>query len=258
MEKRKLLLVAISVGIFLVIAIGAAIVFTPQDAAATPRAATFYPAPGGTAINITPPAPPQATAPPAGIDAETAATRVPPPAAQPAPVDPVGLVRGAEHIGIQPTPEGTVRHGGDFVVTGTGQAAPTVINVPRPTTAPAIPTTPAPRPAAPPPAAVRPAPPPAARPAAPAAARAAPAIAQTDYWVQAGSFSTIANAERAKETLADRGITSIIENRSVGDASWFRVRVGPYASHDEAHYWRYLIVSIDGFEESMVWQTARR
>ena len=267
MEKRKLLLVAISAGIFLVIAIGAAIVFTPQDAVVTPRAATFYPAPGGTAINVTPPAPHMMGQPPTpigvdGVDGTAAATRVPAAPAQPAPVDPVGLVRGpVDHLGLQPPPEGVARQGGDFVVTGDGQATPTVINVPRPTTAAAIPDPPpAARPAAPAPVA-RPAPAPAPAPAprpAPAARRPAPAITQTDYWVQAGSFSTIVNAERAKEELASRGITSIIESRAVGDANWFRVRVGPYTSQDEANHWRYLIVSISGFEESMVWQTARR
>jgi len=246
MEKRKLLLVAISAGIFLVIAIGAAIVFTPQETTITSTAAVVYPAPGGAAINVTPPA---WQAPP-----------VPPP------VDPVELVRvPVDGLGLQPPPPAI--QPGEFAITE--QVVPRVITVPRPTAA-AVPDAPPPPPARavePAPVAARPAPPaaaparpapPAPRPAAPAPRPAAPVSVQNDYWVQAGSFSTIVNAEKARDALAHMGITSIIENRTVGDSNWFRVRVGPYPSQDEADYWRYLIVSIAGFEQSMVWQTARR
>jgi len=252
MEKRKLLLVAISAGIFLVIAIGAAIVFTPQEPAVTPTAVVIYPAPGGAAINVTPPAP--------------HAWQPPPVIIHPAPVDPVELVRiPVDGLGLQP-PSAGVGQPGEFVAAE--PAAPRVITVPRPTAAaiPAAPATPPPTAPAPAPApvAARPAPPPAARPAPPPAAaqpappRPAPVSVQNDYWVQAGSFSTLANAEKARDALTHLGITSIIENRTVGNANWFRVRVGPYPSQDEADYWRYLIRAISGFEQSMVWQTARR
>ena len=243
MEKRKLLLVAISAGIFLVIAIGAAIVFTPHPPVAPPRVATIYPAPGGTAINATPP-------------------HVQPPApVQPAPVDPVGMVRApVDNLGLQRLPDAAARQGGEFVVTAPGQAAPgTVITVPRPTAA-AVPAPPARR--------VEPAPAPRPAPAAeprPAPVRPAPQPrAHNDYWVQAGSFSTIANAERARDELAFWGITSIIENRVVDGRNWFRVRIGPYSSQDEADHWLALIRSIDGFDSDYdryrpaVWQTARR
>jgi len=253
MEKRKLLLVAISVGIFFVIAIGAAIVFTPhpQEVIVASRVAPFYPVPGVTAINVTPTAP---------GEGQQAAEQ---PVIQVAPVDPVGLVRApVDGLGLQPPPGGAIRQGGDIVVTGPGE---TVINVPRPTTV-AVPDTPPP-----PPQRVQPAPAPrpaapAPRPAAPAPApaRPAPRPAQIDYWVQAGSFSTITNAERAKEALASSGIASIIETREVDGRSWFRVRIGPYTSQNEANYWLALIRSIDGFNSEYeryrpaVWQTARR
>ena len=251
MEKRKLLLVAISVGIFLVIAIGAAIVFTPQKTVVPPGAVTVHPAPGARGINVpTPYQPPQFGVPEQEIPP---GTPVEPLAEQPATVDPLGLVRAPADIpGLQAPPEGTIRQGGDFVVTGTGQ---TVINVPRPTTA-AVPET------APPPRRVAPAPAPAApaaRPAAPAPARpAAQTRVHNDYWVQTGAFSTIAKAEGVRENLASRGITSIIDNRTVDGRSLFRVRVGPYTSQNEADYWLSLIRSINGFEESQVRQTQSR
>jgi len=249
MEKRKLLLVAISAGIFLVIAIGAAIVFTPQQNITPSGVAAIYPAPGGaTGITVIPP-PAFGEIPPAE-----------PVPVIPAPLDPVGMVRvPVDNLGLQPPPGGAVRPGGDFVVTGPGQAAPgTVINVPRPTAA-AVPAAPPPARTVAPVAAPRPPAPPA-----PAPARAAAPPVQNDYWVQAGSFSTIANAERAQDSLAFWGITSIIETRTVDGRNWFRVRIGPYPSQDEADYWLALIRAIDGFDSDLdryrpaVWQTARR
>ena len=76
-----------------------------------------------------------------------------------------------------------------------------------------------------------------------------------DYWVQTGAFSTIISAEAVKETLASKGITSIIENANVNGRILFRVRVGPYTSQNEANYWLALIKSMDGFEDSQVRQT---
>ena len=73
-----------------------------------------------------------------------------------------------------------------------------------------------------------------------------------DYWVQTGAFSMLSRAENAKKTLADKGIASIIENRNIGDTLYFRVRIGPYISQNEADYWLNLIKSINGFEDSQV------
>jgi DedD protein len=70
--------------------------------------------------------------------------------------------------------------------------------------------------------------------------------------VQTGAFSTITSAEGVKETLASKGITSIIENGNIDGKTLFRVRVGPYISRNEANYWLALIKSIDGFEDSQV------
>jgi DedD protein len=76
-----------------------------------------------------------------------------------------------------------------------------------------------------------------------------------DYWVQTGAFSTQNRAEGAKEFLATKGITSIIENRDIDGKTWYRVRVGPYISETEASYWLALVKTIDGFAESQIRQT---
>jgi len=87
----------------------------------------------------------------------------------------------------------------------------------------------------------------------------APAVQQpvlNDYWIQTGAFSARIRAEGARETLAAMGITSIIENREIGGRIWYRVRVGPYGSAEEANHWLALVSSIEGFTESQVRQTA--
>lgn len=75
------------------------------------------------------------------------------------------------------------------------------------------------------------------------------------YWVQAGSFSTAARAQGAKENLATKGITAIIENRDVKGQNFYRVRVGPFTSQNEADYWLSVIKKVQGFEDSQIWQS---
>ncbi|MCL1930397.1 MAG: SPOR domain-containing protein [Treponema sp.] len=70
--------------------------------------------------------------------------------------------------------------------------------------------------------------------------------------MQTGAFSTKIRAEGAKESLASKGITSIIDNRDIDGKTWYRVRVGPYTSETEANYWLALVKSIDGFGDSQV------
>jgi DedD protein len=74
------------------------------------------------------------------------------------------------------------------------------------------------------------------------------------YWVQAGAFSTQIRAEDVKETLKTKGLAAVIETRDVNGKNFYRVRVGPYTSQNEADYWLALIKSIDGFGESQIWQ----
>ena len=250
-EKKKLLLVTISVGIFLVLAIGAAIfVIAPKKVPDSSAAVTNHeyqnnisvPAPSGTQAPI-PDNPEQG-------------------AVQTSPVDAVEMVRASGDVpGLKAAPEGTARQGNDFYINGATQ---TVISVPKPTTAavpnaaPAEKTISATAPKKP---AETPKSSTATAPKSPApAAKAAPAQPKVydDYWVQTGAFSTVAKAQGVKETLANKGITSIIENRDLDGKTLFRVRVGPYTSKNEADYWLSLIKSIGGFEDSQIRQTQSR
>jgi len=92
-------------------------------------------------------------------------------------------------------------------------------------------------------------------PAAKAAANSTKSTSHNNYWVQTGAFSTKIRAEGAKETLASKGIASIIDNRDIDGKTWYRVRVGPYISETEANYWLALVKSIDGFAESQIRMT---
>jgi DedD protein len=243
MEKKKLLLIAISVGVFLVIVMGAAIlVFSPR---------TPSPAAAAAAKPI-----------PAGSPERTESPDLP------ASVDAIELVKNSMNIqGLETPPEGNSQDNIFYIYgetpedtvtvnrTNSGVGNRLVVDIPRPVTA-AVPDAPPPAKVAAP---VRKAPTAAPSPAVPkAAAPEQKQKTQDNFWVQTGSFSTVARAEGVKDTLASKGINSLIENRDVDGKTFFRVRVGPYTSKNEADYWLALIKSIHGFEESLVFKTPVR
>jgi DedD protein len=251
MEKKKLLLVAVSVGVFLAVAISASIlIFTPGYSLA---AASGRPA----AAN---PVQPAVTSP------ELPAWN----SGQPATVDAADMVRKAEELqGIQTPPQAQAVQENYFYIngeapsdsyqtekTGDNAAARVVINVPRPSTA-AVPDTPMEKPApAAKPAALK-TPIPAAKPVTAPKPASKPAAAPapqtyTSYWVQTGAFSGKDRAEGAQETLSSKGISSIIDDRNMEGKTFYRVRVGPYLSENEAKYWLSLVKTIDGFSESQI------
>jgi len=90
------------------------------------------------------------------------------------------------------------------------------------------------------------------------AASTTPARTTTDFWIQTGAFSAIVRAEDAREALATKGLVSIIENRIIDGRVLYRVRLGPYASEREANHWLTIVQAIDGFNESQVRQTVRQ
>jgi DedD protein len=265
MEKKKLLLVAVSVGVFLVIVVSAAIlIFTPKAPGSGTVISAARPIPVGVPGTL-PPQDPGAFQPqPAGAEQ-----------IQPATVDAADMVRNAEGLqGIQSPPQATAVQENHFYINGENPsdsftvektdgnaAARVVINVPKPSAA-AVPDTPVEPPARSAPRQAAPASRPAAAPARPAAAAkpaprpaAPPAKTSSDYWVQTGAFTAKVRAEGVKETLSAKGITSIIENREVDGKTWYRVRVGPYTSENEANYWLALVKSIEGFGDSQVRMT---
>jgi DedD protein len=257
MEKKKIVLVAVSIGVFLVILIGASIlVFSPKSpspVASSAPASSIRPVerllPAGETKDL------DAILPPA---------------------DAVDLVKGPGSS-QDPTPSSSSNRPKDnvFYIYGENPGQTTtaaerpasknnqvVIDVPSTTpvvrTQPNTPSSVTPAPAAKPaarPAAPSQTPAPAARQPAASKPAASGQKLIDNYWVQTGSFSAKVRAETVKETLASKGISSLIENREVNGTNFFRVRVGPYTSRNEADYWLALIKAMDGFEESQIWKT---
>ena len=222
MEKKKLLLVAVSVGVVMLIIIGIPLLLI------SPRP--------GHPVQVVKPAeivsgqieatePPQLTQAPAELPVPEAAPPVTPPEEAP-------------------------------VVKTIDIPVPHTVAVP---SAPIVSTT---RPAA-----VKTAAKPAAKPAAekpvqvakdtpkpPAPKKPAEETGKNNWWVQAGAFSTNERAEGVKETLESKSLSSIIDINNINGKTWYRVRVGPYISENEAIWWLGL-VKANGFDDSLVMRT---
>jgi cell division protein FtsN len=241
MEKKKLLLVSVSVGAFLIIVIVASyLIVQPKSSPA--RSET-------------------------GVEGnqgyEDAAARNAPPQ-QSALVDPIGMVRNPDGIkSLQERPE-------DFAVGDNNRGQDGTISIAPPKTAgvpemaPAGKATarqeletnsraPSQAPVAKPPVA-KPVPQPQAARSVPVAA---PDPKPRDYfWVQVGAFKQQSRAEELRKVLDAKGMKSIIDPKNVNGAIYFRVRIGPYVSKDEADFYWLPLIKAMGYEDSQVWQTA--
>ena len=74
----------------------------------------------------------------------------------------------------------------------------------------------------------------------------------TEYWIQTGSFTSVASAENAKQTLVTKGFSPSIQTKDVSGTDYYRVRIGPYPSKEEAEKFLHWVKGIDGFLESYV------
>ena len=80
-----------------------------------------------------------------------------------------------------------------------------------------------------------------------------------EYWIQTNSFLTIARAEEERKVITAKGFPAVIQTRVDGDRTFYRVRVGSYATKAEAEKFLYWIKDIEGFEGSQIFEvTARR
>ncbi|MDR0383224.1 MAG: SPOR domain-containing protein [Spirochaetaceae bacterium] len=278
MEKKKLLLVSVAVGLFLVIVIGASVlVFSPRDYNSVTRTEAV-PAPSGIsqaapATAARPPAvseqPAESPATTAAAATSTAATTTAVTTAAVTTTAPEEVLskneRSLENI-IYITASGNVEDAVRVERLNDGNTK-TYITIPAPReTAVSVPAA-VPVASAPPPAAAARSPAatvpaatmPAQKPVAPkppAVAKAENVKASSSWWVQTNSYSKKAYADDAKKFLETKGITSVVTNGNVGGKIYYRVRVGPYSSQAEADYWLSLIKNINGMENSLVWKTS--
>lgn len=228
LDSKKVLWTVVSISIVLVVALGIALAlfFPPSGADEAPA-------------SVAGAAPPRTTSPDAYLR-EPTPTPVPSAGTQ-APTGTAGdniiIIYGdkpaADLLGQQPS-----------VTTPAAPAAPVAAPAPAPAAA-------APRVAAPAPAATTPKT--AARPA------ASKTVTVTEFWIQAGSFSSKSRAEDLQRYLAGKGLSSIITLSEVDGKSWYRVRIGPYDAKKDADAWMQKVRAIPGCEEAYVsQQTARR
>ncbi|MHC6202218.1 SPOR domain-containing protein [Breznakiellaceae bacterium SP9] len=273
MEKKKLLVVSIAVGVFLVITIAASyFVFSPKGNASTTTVPTIPTIPVGhtqnnyenTAIatNI-----PVLTLGPETAKEDKSAAQFNPVSspnllvpvqpvvpAGPASADPADMVRNPNGVqGLKPSPQ--VISVAPPSRAGVSDAPPSGKAVSRSDTQAAVQPLPIAETKAP---QQRPEIKQAAVPAKAEVKTQAAVIPRDEFWVQAGAFSLRSGADEVKNKLDEKGIKSIIENREVNGSAFFRVRVGPYTSKNEAEYWLTYISNIAGLEKSLVMQTQGR
>jgi DedD protein len=268
MDKKKLLLVSVAVGLFLVIVIGASVlVFSPRDYYSVTKVDA---GPVRTDVSRvttdSPPRTPQVQLPeitqavseqPADSDVQTQA------------VTEAGTVAGIDsrleniiYITAGGVTEEAVRverlNGGNtttyITIPAPHENAVTTTTVPSTATAPTTVAPPVATTTTAAPATVAAAP--SAAPKSDTPAKTQTAGGESLWWVQTNSYSQKAYADNAKKFLETKGITSVVTNGNVGGKTYYRVRVGPYASQAEADYWLSLIKTIEGMENSLVWKSS--
>ena len=86
----------------------------------------------------------------------------------------------------------------------------------------------------------------------PTAEKPAAKTTVTEYWVQTGAFSNREYAENAQDSIAAYKIESEIFTKEVSGKTWYRVRMGPYKTRTEADYWMTVIKSDPIFADSYI------
>lgn len=101
--------------------------------------------------------------------------------------------------------------------------------LPQQNNGPVIPTPATPAPALKPPTTDKPASDKPAVPATPAPAATQPKPAERNFWIQAGSFATAAEANRRKAEIALQGFVSDVRTATVNGKPYYRIQIGPIA-----------------------------
>jgi cell division septation protein DedD len=102
----------------------------------------------------------------------------------------------------------------------------------------------------------------AAKPAAAAAVKpttstaAKPSATAVTFWIQTGSYKSQTRAEELSQALAAKGLAGRVFSFAQADATWFRVRIGPYANRQEAEKFLAIVRNIQGLEASFISQVS--
>jgi cell division protein FtsN len=94
---------------------------------------------------------------------------------------------------------------------------------------------------------------PVSRPAQKPAPQPAPReVSVTEYWIQAGSYTSSSRAQEVAQALEDQGLVSKITTRAMSGKTYYRVRIGPYQSKPEAEKFLEWVKAVKGFESSYI------
>ncbi len=74
----------------------------------------------------------------------------------------------------------------------------------------------------------------------------------TQYWIQVGSYSSRSRAEETRRTLSEKGWSSRLTSAEVEGKTYFRVRIGPYTSRDEAGKFLGWLKELSSFSKSYI------
>jgi len=88
--------------------------------------------------------------------------------------------------------------------------------------------------------------------AAPAVRTPAPSARTTEYWIQLIASPSRDRVEQARDSLAELNLGGRITTRDVEGTTYFRLRVGPYESKDEANKFLEWIREMERFSEAYI------
>jgi cell division protein FtsN len=77
-------------------------------------------------------------------------------------------------------------------------------------------------------------------------------VTVTEYWIQAGSYTSPSRAQEVAASLEEQGLVSKITTRSLSGQNYYRVRIGPYMSKGEAEKFLEWVKAVKGFESSYI------
>lgn len=88
--------------------------------------------------------------------------------------------------------------------------------------------------------------------AAAATTRSTAPVRVTEYWIQLIASPSRDRVEQANVRLSDVNLSGRVTTRQVDDTLYYRLRVGPYSSQDEAEKFLEWIGELDGFESAYI------
>jgi cell division protein FtsN len=77
-------------------------------------------------------------------------------------------------------------------------------------------------------------------------------VTVTEYWIQAGSYTSPSRAQEVATALEEQGLVSKITTRTLSGKTYYRVRIGPYLSKGEAEKFLEWVKAVKGFESSYI------